>query len=109
MWRSWSQAWARLRAAVASSVSLEATRQAVELHRQLATRYPDAFQPSLAMSLNNLGGMLSDLGQREAALVPLREAVELRRQQRTRYPDWLVDRTPTRVIEGWPATASHVY
>jgi hypothetical protein len=49
----------------------------VELYRQLATRNPDAFQPDLATSLNNLGLRLSDLGQREAALAATREAVEL--------------------------------
>ena len=52
-----------------------------------APRNPDAFQPALATSLNNLGLMLSALGQREAALVATREAVKLRPQLATRNPD----------------------
>jgi len=43
--------------------------------RELAAARPDAFLPALAMSLNNLGTMHSDLGQREAALVATEEAV----------------------------------
>jgi tetratricopeptide (TPR) repeat protein len=57
--------------------ALAATREAVELYRELATRNPDAFQPDLARSLNNLGIRLSALGQREAALAATREAEQL--------------------------------
>lgn len=44
-------------------------RKVVDLRRTLAMRNPDAFQPDLAGSLNNLGTRLSELGQREPALV----------------------------------------
>jgi tetratricopeptide (TPR) repeat protein len=50
-------------------------------------RNPDAFQPALAISLNNLGGILSNLGQREAAHEATREAVELYRALAVRNPD----------------------
>jgi tetratricopeptide (TPR) repeat protein len=39
------------------------------------------------MSLNNLGTMLSELGQREPALAATREAVEIRRALAARNPD----------------------
>jgi tetratricopeptide (TPR) repeat protein len=52
----------------------------VGLYRRLAARNADAFQPDLAMSLNNLSVDLSDLGQREDALAASHEAVELYRQ-----------------------------
>ena len=42
--------------------ALKATQEAVELRRVLAQRNPDAFQPDLAGSLNNLGSMLSGWG-----------------------------------------------
>jgi len=67
--------------------ALAATHEAVELHRELATRNPNAFRPALATSLTNLGMMLSDLGQREPALAATREAVELYRELATRNPD----------------------
>jgi tetratricopeptide (TPR) repeat protein len=67
--------------------ALAATREAVDLYRTLATRNPDAFQPDLATSLNNLGVRLSALGQREPALAATREAVDLYRTLATRTPD----------------------
>ena len=63
--------------------ALTATREAVELYRELATRNPDAFQPGLATSLSNLGMMLSDLGQRDAALAAIREAEQLLSKDRS--------------------------
>ena len=45
--------------------ALQAAQEAVELYSLLAQQHPDAFNPDLAMSLNNLTGMLSELGQRE--------------------------------------------
>ncbi|RLE27813.1 hypothetical protein DRJ54_07350, partial [Candidatus Acetothermia bacterium] len=39
--------------------ALAATQEAVEIRRQLADSNPQAFLPDLAMSLNNLGAMLS--------------------------------------------------
>jgi len=43
--------------------------------------------PDLAMSLNNLGNCLSDLGRREEALEPTEEAVEIYRQLAKSNPD----------------------
>jgi hypothetical protein len=51
------------------------TREAVEVYRALAKRSPDAFQPDLARSLNNLGSRLKDLGLHKAALGPMEEAL----------------------------------
>ena len=45
------------------------------LRRALAAARPDAFQPDLAQSLNNLSVRLSALGRREAALAAVEEAV----------------------------------
>jgi len=42
--------------------ALIAIQEAVELRRQLAADQPAAFNPDLAMSLNNLSLCLSDLG-----------------------------------------------
>jgi hypothetical protein len=42
--------------------ALASTQEAVEHYRGLAKARPDAFLPDLAMSLNNLGTMQSDLG-----------------------------------------------
>ena len=42
--------------------ALAASQEAVEICRRLAAARPDAFLPDLAMSLNNLGDRLSDLG-----------------------------------------------
>jgi tetratricopeptide (TPR) repeat protein len=66
---------------------VEAAGEAVALYRELTARNPDAFQPDLARSLNNLSVVLSNLGQREAALEATREAVELYRALATRNPD----------------------
>jgi tetratricopeptide (TPR) repeat protein len=49
-------------------------------YRQLAADRPAAFNPDLAMSLNNLSNRLSDLGHREDALTAIQEAVELYRK-----------------------------
>jgi tetratricopeptide (TPR) repeat protein len=85
--RLYDQRGIDLAAAGQREAALAPTREAVELRRELAKRNPDAFQPDLAMSLNNLGARLSALGQREAALAATREAVELRRELATRNPD----------------------
>ena len=61
---------------------------------QAATLFPaptlhksDAFQPDLAMSLNNLAIRLSELGRRSEALAPAQEAVELYRALARQNPD----------------------
>jgi len=67
--------------------ALEAIRDAVDLHRQLAADSPDTFNPNLAASLNNLSLRLSNLGHRERALEVIQEAVDLRRQLAADRPD----------------------
>ena len=49
------------------------------LSKALAKDRPDAFLPDLAMSLNNLGIRLSNLGRREDALKASQEAVDIYR------------------------------
>jgi tetratricopeptide (TPR) repeat protein len=57
--------------------ALQAIQEAVEFYRRLAADRPAAFNPDLAMSLNNLSNCLSDLGCREEeALQAIQEAVE---------------------------------
>ena len=51
----------------------------IKLYRRQVRQNPEAFLPDLAMSLNNLGAMLSDLGRREEALEATEEAVGLYR------------------------------
>jgi hypothetical protein len=46
----------------------------------LAAASPAAFEPNLAMSLNNLDLMLSDLGRREEATAATVQAVEVSRR-----------------------------
>jgi tetratricopeptide (TPR) repeat protein len=53
----------------------------------LAAARPDAFEPDLAMSLTNLGAMLSGLGRREDALAATGEAVEIYRRLAAARPD----------------------
>jgi tetratricopeptide (TPR) repeat protein len=65
----------------------DVAREAVDFNRTLATRNPDRFQPDLAMSLNNLGSRLSELGQYEAALAATREAVDHYRTLVTRHAE----------------------
>ena len=45
------------------------------------------FRPDLAMLLNNLANMLSELGQREPALLAAQEAVDLYRELAAQRPD----------------------
>jgi len=59
----------------------------VEVYRVLSQRQPDAFQLGLAMSLNNLGVRLSELGRREAAQEAAQEVVEVCRALSQRQPD----------------------
>jgi hypothetical protein len=61
-------------------------QEAVDRHHRLAERIPDAFESDLAMSLSNLGGELSELGQRAAACVAMQEAVDLYRRLAERNP-----------------------
>ncbi|MFV8749253.1 tetratricopeptide repeat protein [Nannocystaceae bacterium ST9] len=62
--------------------ALELTREAVAMLRRLAAERA-VFEPELAVSLNNLGGMLSG---RAEALAVTREAVEIRRRLAKKAP-----------------------
>ena len=64
-----------------------ATQEAVTLCRTLAAQRPDAFNPNLASSLNNLANRLSELGEREQALAAVQEAVTLYRAMAAQQPD----------------------
>ena len=59
----------------------------MDIRRKLAAQQPDAFLPDLAMSLNNLGAMLSALGRQEEALAAAQEAVNIRRRLAAQQPD----------------------
>lgn len=61
---------------------------------------PEAFTPDLAMSLNNLAAMLSDLGRREDALQRAEEAV------RTLAPFFI---SQSAAFAPWMATLVSVY
>ncbi|MFC4068252.1 tetratricopeptide repeat protein, partial [Actinoplanes subglobosus] len=60
--------------------ALEPSQEAVTIYQRLAEANPGAYLPDLAMSLNNLGAMLSELGRRDEALEPSQEAVTIRRR-----------------------------
>ena len=75
------------RALSAGASGAAAAEEAVTIHRELAAARPDAFRPDLAMSLNNLANMLSDLGRREDALAAVEEAVALYRELAAARPD----------------------
>ena len=67
--------------------AFKATQEAVQIRRRwhkTATQTP--FVPDLAMSLNNLGGRLSELGRREDALEATRESVRLYTDLFQAYP-----------------------
>jgi tetratricopeptide (TPR) repeat protein len=55
--------------------ALRVTEEAVAIYRTLAAARPEGFNPSLAMALNNLVGILGKLGRHEEALTAATEAV----------------------------------
>ena len=67
--------------------ALSAIEEAVGIYRSLAGARPDAFEPDLAMSLNNLSGCHAALGRREEALSAIEEAVRIRRRLAEARPD----------------------
>ena len=75
--------------------ALAASREAVEIYRELAAARPDAFRPALASALNNLSNRLADLGRREEALAASQEAAAIRRELAAARPDAF-----------WPALAT---
>ncbi|WP_429297532.1 tetratricopeptide repeat protein [Paraburkholderia atlantica] len=79
--------------------ALQATQEALELFRELATQQPDVFRYDLAMSLHTLADSLDQLGQREVALQAAQEALELYLELATQQPD---DRPPSEAAGGVP-------
>jgi len=67
--------------------ALEATREAVSLHRALAADNPAAHQPRLAGGLNNLGIRLDRLGRHQEALAARTESVRIFHELASRSPD----------------------
>jgi len=59
----------------------------VQLHRELASRRPDAFRPDLGMSPSNLGNRLGEVCRREAALSAAEEALTIRLVLASQRPD----------------------
>ncbi len=57
-----------------------ASREGLEIYRELAAQNRDTFLPDLASSLGNLGNRLSELGRREEALEATREGLEIYRE-----------------------------
>jgi tetratricopeptide (TPR) repeat protein len=72
---------------VLREVAAEIAAQTLANWRHLATERPDAFLPSLATALNNLGIRYSALGRREEALRASEEAVGISRGLATARPD----------------------
>ncbi|GLX11171.1 hypothetical protein Misp03_80970 [Microbispora sp. NBRC 16548] len=84
----WSSKFATVLAQVGRrEEALEAVTEAVTVYRSLAETRPDAFQPDLAMALNNQATCLSNLGQREKALTAIEEAIKLYRTLAKTRPD----------------------
>ena len=74
-WRGRWATWPSLADLGRPEEALAAIEEAVAAYRELAAAQPDAFRPSLAMSLNNRRNRLADLGRREEALAAIEEAV----------------------------------
>ncbi|MCO6011089.1 tetratricopeptide repeat protein [Actinoallomurus purpureus] len=67
--------------------ALTATQEAVDTRRRLAQANPDAYEPDLARSLNNLSVALSEVGRWERALTVTQEAVRVYRRLAQAKPD----------------------
>jgi hypothetical protein len=62
------------------------TAQLTTVYRRLAAQNPAAYEPDLAMSLNNLSVRLGEAGRREEGLTAIQDAVTIYRR--------LVDQNP---------------
>ena len=69
-----------------NAAALEASLEAVEVYRRLASANPSRFEPNLALSLNNLAGDLKAIGETAAALEAIKEAVDIRRRLASTNP-----------------------
>jgi len=65
---------------VLNPLAVVLTTQVVERHRRLAAANPAAYEPDLAMSLNNLSVRLAVAGRRDEGLATIEEAVEVYRR-----------------------------
>jgi hypothetical protein len=63
-----------------SAGALAAIREALAIHRRLASANPARFEPDVAMSLNTLSLLLTDAGDSAGALVAIREASAIYRR-----------------------------
>ena len=68
------------------TIAVSAADESRLIYRELAEKNPGAFLPNLAMSLNNVGTMLSELGRREEALAATEESVYIRRKLADKNP-----------------------
>ncbi len=59
---------------------LAAIEAAVEVYRRLAGANPAAYEPDLAMSLNNLSNRLAEAGRRDEAEAAAAEAAQIRKR-----------------------------
>jgi tetratricopeptide (TPR) repeat protein len=91
-WRPASTTWARCSPPWAGGRRRWRRRRRRWTSTATGPANPQAFLPDLAMSLNNLGAMLSALGRREEALAATQEAVDI-------YRDW--PRTPRPSSPTW--------
>lgn len=66
--------------------ALPRLQEASGIYRRLVAQHPDVFEPELAVSLNNIGNCLAELGRREEALTQAGEAAELFRKLAVRNP-----------------------
>ena len=62
-----------------------AGREAVEIYKRLAKANPAAYEPDLAMSINNLANILSETGDRAGAIASCQEALHLYEQANSRH------------------------
>ncbi|MEO0445819.1 MAG: tetratricopeptide repeat protein, partial [Verrucomicrobiota bacterium] len=72
--------------------SREAYEEALEKYRELARKRPEVYEPDVAMTLNNLGNVLSDLSELERSREAYEEAVHLyeragEREERALLPE----------------------
>ena len=58
----------------------EKLQEALEIRRRLAESEPGVYRPDVALTLNNLGGVLSHLNEKQAARDKLEEALETYRK-----------------------------
>jgi hypothetical protein len=66
--------------------ALDATEQAAAIYRRLATARPDAFEPGLAMSLNNLSKRLLPFVRIVEAIAAAEEGIALLTPHHIRLP-----------------------